>query len=556
MKQMNNYILEYYQGIENGGIVVGKWVRLLYEKIVENIDSGVYVFDQHEANRAIMFIENFCHHNKGDLAPGLLKLSLWQKAAISCIFGIKDHDGNRQFRECFMVVGRKCGKTLLASAIMAVIAYMDGEYGGEIYCIAPKLEQSDLVYSAFEFNIDHTNSFAKLTQKRGRKQDLYISKTNTFIKKVAFSEKRADGYNPLLTVADEMSSWPGARGLKQYEVMVSGTGARKQPLTLSISSSGYENDGIYDELFKRSTRFLMGESTEGRLLPFLYTIDDVAKWNDLNELRKSLPGLGISVSSRFMLDQIAIAEGSLSKKAEFLTKYCNVKQSSSQAWLDSVAVDTAFTSQPLRLEDFSNSYAVVGIDLSRTTDLTAAICAIQKNGKIYIFSQFWMPSGHVEESTQKDGLPYRQFIQNGWLKESGDNFVDYHDVYKWCTDLIERYQIYPLKVGYDRYSAQYLVQDLNSYGFQMDDVYQGENLTPVIREFEGILNDGNIVCSENDLLKVHMLNSAAKINSESERMKLVKLSQYQHIDGMAAMLDAFCVRQKWWSEIGEQLKNE
>ena len=550
-----NWILAYYQGITDGSIVVGRWIRLLYDLIVHGIEDGTYIFDQTKANNAIRFIETFVRHNKGKLAPNLLELSLWQKAAISVIFGIVDKNGNRQFREVVMVVGRKCGKTLLASAIMAYMVYAEGEYGQEVYCLAPKLDQSDLVYSAFEFTVDHTPAFASRTRKRGRIGDIYVAESNSTIKKIAFSEKRADGYNPQLTIADEIASWPGDRGLKQYEVMISGTGARTQPLMLAISSAGYVNEGIYDELFKRSTRVLQGDSQEKRLLPFLYTIDDVRKWNDINELRKSLPGLGVSVPVDFILNEINTASESLSKRAEFLTKYCNIKQSSSQAWLAEQTVLNA-SGKHLELSDFADSYAVVGLDLSRTTDLTAATVVIEKNGELYVFAKFWLPAEKIQDATAADGLPYQVYIQRGLLEPSGDNVIDYRDCYRWVTSLIEEYRIYPLQVGYDRYCAQYLIQDLKAYGFQVDDVFQGTNLTPVIRETEGLLKDGKIHIGDNDLLKVHMLDSALKMDSESERVKLIKLRKYGHIDGMAALLDAMCVRQKHWQAIGDQLKNE
>ena len=550
-----NWILAYYQGIMDGSIVVGRWVRLLYERIVHGIEDGTYIYNQGNANNAIRFIESFVRHNKGTLAPGLLKLSLWQKAAISCIFGIVDGEGNRQFREVMMVVGRKCGKTLLASAIMAYMVYSEGEYGQEVYCIAPKLDQSDLVFSAFEFTVDHTPSFTSRTQKRWRTGDLFVQESNSTIKKIAFSEKRADGYNPQLTIADEIASWPGDRGLKQYEVMISGTGARKQPLMVAISSAGYVNEGIYDELFKRSTRVLKGDSQEKRLLPFLYTIDDPRKWNDINELRKSLPGLGVSVPVDFILDEINTASESLSKRAEFLTKYCNVKQSSSLAWLPETAVLDA-GGEHMELSQFCDSYAVAGIDLSRTTDLTAATVVIEKDGILNVFAHFWLPGEKITEAAARDGLPYQIYVQRGLLSPSGDNVIDYQDVYRWMTTLIEAYRIYPLMVGYDRYSAQYLIQDLKGYGFQVDDVFQGTNLTPVIRETEGLLRDGRIRIGDNDLLKVHLLDSALKMDAESERCKLIKLRKNGHIDGTAALLCAMCVRQKHWQMIGDQLRNE
>lgn len=548
---MDNYILAYYQAIQNGSVVVGRWVRMFYEYIVKGLQEQSFFFDQKKANRAIRFIETFCHHCEG--RDDLLRLELWQKAAVSVIFGVVGADGLRQFREVVIVVARKNGKTLWAAAIIAYCVFLDGEYGAKVFCVAPKLDQADLVYSAFWQSIAKEPELEALI--RPRKSDYYIERTNSSVKKLAFNAKKADGFNPHLTVCDEIASWPGDSGLKQYEVMKSALGARKQPLLLSISTSGYVNEGIYDELMKRSTRFLLGNSRERRLAPFLYMIDDIQKWNDINELRKSNPNLGVSVSVDYLLEEIAVAEGSLSKKAEFLTKYCNVKQNSSQAWLDAQDVDKA-GGPALSLEDFRGCYCVGGIDLSRTTDLTACTVIIERGGRLYVFARFFLPAERIEEATARDGLPYAAYVQRGLLVPSGDNFVDYHDCLAWFVSLVERYEIYPLKIGYDRYTAQYLVQDMKQYGFHMDDVWQGYNLTPVIRETEGLMRDGAFCIGDNDLMKVHLLDTALKTEAESGRSKPVKMSATAHIDGAAALLDAMTVRQKYYAEIGEQLKNE
>ena len=549
---MDNYILAYYQAIVNGSTVVGVWIRKLYTRIVEGLEDGTYTFDQKKANKAIQFIERFMHHNKGKLAPGRLVLSLWQKALVSLIFGIVDADGLRTFREVFCVVGRKCGKSLLAAGIMLYMVYGEQEFGAEVYCVAPKLDQSDLVYSAFQFAVNQEPALQRRTKPR--KNDLYVKESNSSIRKIAFNEKKADGYNPQLTVCDEGSSWPGDRGLKQYEVMVSGTGAREQPLTLMITSSGYEDEGIFDELMKRGTAFLNGDSREKRFLPILYMIDDMAKWDDINELRKSLPGLGVSVSVQFMLDQIATAYESLSKRVEFMTKYCCVKQNSTQAWLPTQVVMAA-TGEPVTLESLRGSYCVGGIDLSQSTDLTSCCVVVEKEGQLYVASHFFLPAARVKDATARDNLPYQIYVQRGLLTLSGENYIDYHDCYNWFTALIEQYEIYPLAVGYDPYGASYLVQDMKAYGFKMSDVKQGENLTGIINEAEGRFHDGSIHIGDNDLLKVHCLDSALKINAENNRRRLVKLGRLVHIDGMAALLDALCMRACFHDEIGEQLKN-
>ena len=549
MLPYKNYIYEYHAKITSGEIVAGKWIKAIYKIIVDGLEKQEYFFNAKAANKAIKFIENFCHHSKG--RSDLIKLELWQKAIISVIFGIQDAEKVRIFREIFIVIGRKNGKSLFASAIIAYMAFLEPEYGQEIYCLAPKLDQAALVYDGFHKMVKAEPELLELARKR--RSDIYIEETESFVKPIAFNAKKSDGFNPQLVVCDEMAAWRGDAGLKQYEVMKSALGARTQPMILSISTAGYENDSIYDELMKRSTSFLKGNSKERRLLPFIYMIDDVEKWNDIEELKKANPNMGVSVKEGFFIDEIAVAEGSLSKKAEFLTKYCNIKQNSSIAWLEYATVDGAGIEKTL--EDFRDCYAVGGIDLSQTTDLTAASVVIERGGVLYSFTQFFMPRDRIESLQATDGVPYDIFVKKGLITLSGENYVDYHDVFNWFIMLLEVYGIRPLKIGYDRYSAQYLVNDMKNYGFHMDDVHQGENLTPVIREFEGIIKDGNFKIAENSLQKTHFLNVALKHNMETRKFRPVKIEQRAHIDGFVSVIDAMTVRQKYWEEGGELLKN-
>lgn len=570
---MDNYIFAYYQKIKDGSIVVGKWVRLVYEYLVGGLHDRKFFFDQKKASHAVDWIEAHCFHTEGKLAPSAFRLELWQKALVSAIFGIVDEQGNPQFREIVLIVARKNGKSLLASAIARYI-WVNGGFGSRVYNIAPKLDQAEIVYNNIwtmtqldpewiekdRLRRERDSSRRKLneddpTMERHRMTDLFIPATNSTVKKLAFSERRLEGFNPNLTVLDEFASYEAQKGIRVFGAMKSAMGARDDSRLLCISTAGYVAEGIYDELMKRSTRFLLGDSHETHLLPVMYMIDDVERWNDINELRKSNPNLGVSVSVDYLLGEVAIAEGSLAHKAEFLCKYCNIQQNSSIAWLDAMTVEKA-CGEHLRLEDFSECYCVVGIDLSQTVDLTAVVVVIEKDGELYVIGQAYLPSEKIEESTARDGLPYDIYIKRGLLKPSGENFIDYHDAYNYVTALVEQYHLYPLKVGYDRYSASYLVQDLKTYGAHCDDVYQGENLSPVIDEVYGLFKDGKIHIGDNDLLKVHLLNAATKVNTESNRKRLVKVSPAAHIDMCAAMLDAFTVRQKWYGEIGEQLQNK
>ena len=551
-------ILQYWNEIKTGGITVGKWIRLMYDVILQGLTEHRWYYSQERAENAVRFIERYCHHYKGKLAPQRIKLSLWERATICLIFGIVDDHVRRMFVEVFLVVGRKQGKTILCAAICTYLAYC-GEYGSECYALAPKIDQSDLLFSAVEYNVHaepELESITKSTKYRG----LYIQETNTTIKKLAFSSKKSDGYNPMFWSADEVAAWPGVNGLRQWEVMVSGTGAREEPLGIALSSGGYEKEGLFDELMKRGTGFLMGNSREKHLLPIIYMIDEPDKWDNLEELEKSLPGLGESVSREFIKKEIDVAHESISKEIEFKTKYCNLQQNLSTAFLKAEDINKGFGWRR-QLSEWKNFYCVGGIDLSQTTDLTSACVVIEEEGILWVHSHFWLPANRLEEATKRDKIPYEIYLRKGFLSLSGEEFINNDDVLHWFMDLVKQYRIFPLQLGVDRWSAQDLVQKLKQKSFHTEMVTQGFNLSGVMDTFEGLLREGRIRdMDDNDLLKIHLADAAQQQESSTQyahpRKKLVKISKNAHVDGMAALLDAMAMRQFKWTELGKRLMNE
>ena len=553
---MRNHIVEYYTMLQNSEAIAGQKVHAVYSIILDDLKNGVYFYDATKADKAIKFVETTCRHNKG--RNDLIKLEPWQKALLAAIFGLVDEKGLRWYREVFVVVARKNGKSLLAGAIANFMAFADKEYGADIYILATKLDQTKEVWQAVKQII--INEPLLLKRVRGGKlkdnaPEVYLPKTNTTIKPLVFSPDKSDGFNQTLTVNDEVHAWEGDRGLTLYETMQSGLGARAQPLTFNISTAGSKNEGVYDSLMKRSTAFLNRDSREKRLLPIVYMIDNDRKWDDVKELYKANPNMGVSVYEDFFAQRISTAKEDQSTRREFLMKHCNIKQKAQGAWLDNRLLENAVNA--MTLEDFKGCYAVGGIDLSQTTDLTAASVVIERAGVMYGFTQFFMPSERYEKAIDEDNVPYDIYVKQGILTLSGDHHVDYKDVYNWFVQLQTEYKIYVLKVGYDRYSAQYLISDLKAFGFHTDDVFQGENLTPIIREFEGTIKEGKyIICGDNHLLKMHFLNVALKHNNEKRTFRPVKIQRRQRIDGFVSVIDALTVRHKYLSEVGEMLKNK
>lgn len=545
------YLDEYKARIEEGTDVVGKWVKKNIAMVENGLANGDFYYDEARADRAIRFIEHFCHHYEG--RTDLITLEPWQKYFVACMFGLVDKDGTRHFRELVLIIARKQGKSLLAAAIQVYILFCDREPGMQIYNLAPKLKQSKIIFQGAFNMIDQVPSLSKRVRKR--RDDVYYPKTKGVMAPLAFNGKKSDGFNPHFCTFDEFAAWEGEQGLKMAEVMLSAVGARRQPIFLYTSTANYIDNGLYDEIMRRSTAVLQGTSDETRLLPFIYAIDDENKWDDIEELRKAMPNLGVSVTEKFLEDEIAKAHGSPVHKSEFLTKYCNIKQNAVSAWFSKKDI-LSMTGDPLHIEDFAHMYGMGGVDLSQTTDLTAATILIRVDGQDYVFTHFWLPTNRIKEAEERDMIPYTRFMELGYLSPSGENYVQYSDVTQWFLDIRKKYKIHCLIVGYDRYSAQYFVDEMNKFGFETDDVIQGTNLTPVIYEFEGLVKDGIVHTGSNGLLQTHFSSVAIQKVAEDNRVRMRKIDERKHIDGAASVIDAYTVRQKWYDKYRYRLENK
>ena len=308
-------------------------------------------------------------------------------------------------------------------------------------------------------------------------------------------------------------------------------------------------------MVKRSTAFLNRDSREKRILPIMYTVDDDERWHDIEEIRKANPNFGVSVYVPFFEQRIATAQDDPVARREFLMKHCNIKQSAETAWLDNRLLEGAVST--LTLADFSGTYGVGGIDLSQTTALTAASAVIERGGVEYGFCQFFMPKDRLQRAIEEDNTPYDIYLEQGVLTLSGENYVNYRDVYEWFVSLRTQYKINLLKIGYDRYSHQYLIDDLKSFGYHTDDVFQGDNLTPIIRKLEGTIKDKNfVICGDNHLLKSHFFNVALQHNNAKRTFRPVTITRNARIDGFVSIVDGLTVKDKYIGEVGNMLANK
>lgn len=534
------YLQRYKQEVASGKYNLGKWMRLNFKLVEKGLKEKQYYYDAEKADKAIKFIQTQCCYVEG--RSGSFVLETWQKYIVACIFGLVDDDGYRHFTEFVWIIGRKQGKSTFAAALEATVAFTQTELGMQIYNLAPKLQQANIIYNRTLLMISENKAMTRLGKKR--RSDFYIKSNNCTLAPLAFNSKKSDGFNPYLAIFDEFAAWEGVKALDMYNVMLSAQGGRHDPINLACSTANYIDGGLYDELFPRSTSVLLGTSEETTLLPFIYMIDDISKWDDINELKKALPNLGVSFFEKKLIGEIKKAHASPKYKSEFICKYCNVKQNSIGAWISQESIK-ASQSDPILPQDFKSMACVAGVDLSQTTDLTSASVVIKYQGIDYVISHFWIPSNRLQELTERDNVDYASMLSFGYLSLSGDKFVDYKDVTKWFIDMRKTYRLNILVVGYDRYSSTYFVDEMQKNGFIMDDVNQGTNLTPILIEFEGLMMEGRIKTGTNGLLQSHIRNVAIKREIDGKRMRMVKINETKHIDGCAAVIDAMTVRSKY-----------
>lgn len=534
------YLQEFKQDIADGKYVLGQWMQLNIQYVEKCLSEGKCLYDPLKAEKKIRFIETQCRYVEGRSGPFLLES--WQKYIVACIFGLVDEDGFRHFTEIVLIIGRKQGKSTFAAALEMTIAYTEPELGMQLYNLAPKLQQANIIYDQTLLMIAKNKTASKLGKKR--RSDFYIAKTNTKISPLAFNSKKSDGFNPYFACFDEFAAWEGVKAVDMWNVMLSAQGGRHDPINLACSTANFIDGGLYDELFPRCTSVLLGTSEEENLLPFLFMIDDIQKWDDVQELKKALPNLGVSFFEKNLQKEIRKAHASPSYKNEFICKYCNIKMNTVATWIPQEAIRLS-QGDVIKPEDFQRMACVGGVDLSQTTDLTSACVVINFEGVNYVYSHFWIPAGRLKDLTERDNVDYSAMVSHGFLSLSGDKFVDYKDVTKWFVDLRKEYKLNILVIGYDRYSSTYFVDEMKQQGFLMDDVNQGTNLSPILTEFEGLIMQGLIQTGTNGLLQSHIRNTAIKREADGKRMRMLKISETKHIDGMAALIDALTVKSKY-----------
>lgn len=545
-----NPIIEYYNKIESGEIIVGFKVKRIYKKLVDDIVSsvgvGVYEYNSERANHAIEFVENFCKHSKGKWGGKPIALELWQKAFIAAAFGfVHKIDGTRKHREVLLVVARKNGKSTVASGIALYMQVADGEPGAEVYAVATKKDQAKLVW------IDAKRMVTKSPALRKRIKPLVSELRADFndstFKPLGSDSETLDGLNVHGAMMDEIHAW---KDKNLYDVIVDGTSSREQPLIFMITTAGTIRESVYDMKYEEAEMLLNGlDDDEGykddRFLPIIYELDKRDEWFNEKAWPKANPGLGTIKQLDQLKTKVNKAKANPLLVKNLLTKDFNIRETSNETWLNFEQLNNTAIFDVTKL---APKYGIGGTDLSKTTDLTAAkvIFKIRNDDTIYVNQMYWLPEDLLEARANEDKIPYHLWHDKGLLRTTPGNKVHPKFVTQWFVEQREELGIYLPWIGYDSWSADYWVEEMKGqFGAEaMIPVIQGKKtLSGPMHALGADLEKKKINYNNNPIDKWCLSNTSVDIDKNANIQPAKTSNQRRRIDGTAALLNAYTILQ-------------
>lgn len=541
-----NPIREYWEEIQSGKTRVSQKVYKTYRHVIREMDrtDSPYFYDPRRANHIIEFFENYLHHSKGKCGGQLVKLELFEKAMLATAFGFVDIEGNRQYREVLLIVGKKNGKSLLASGVGLYMLHADGEPGPEIYAVATKRDQAKIIWQEAKRMVRKSPALAKRT--RSLVAELDSDWNDGIFKPLASDSDTLDGLNIHCALMDEIHQWKNGRAL--FDIIADGVIAREQPMIFETSTAGTIREDIYDDKYEEAERIINGyDDPDGyhdeHFLPLIYELDSRNEWTDPGAWIKANPGLGPIKSKNALADKVEKAKANPALVRNLVCKEFNIRETSSEAWLNFEELDNRET---FDLQKLKPRYGIGGADLSSTTDLTAAkvIFRVPDDPKLYVLSMYWIAEDLLEKRVKEDQIPYDKWHERELLRLCPGNSVHAKYVKDWFVEVQEKLDIYLPWIGYDSWSAKYWVEDMADYFGKnaMIPVIQGKKtLSDPMKRLHNDLRSKLVIYNNNPIDKWCLANTAYDEDKNGNIQPHKTSKPTRRIDGTAALLDAYTV---------------
>ncbi len=491
------------------------------------VEEEGYWFDEKEAKDRIYFIEHFIKHVKGKLAGQYLRLGRWQRSIVANLFGWKNKDGFRRFRNIWIYVPRKNGKTTLVAAIILCVFFMDKENGMECYSLAGGQDQAHYVFDVVK---------SMILQESSLESKVSIYRTG-IVRKGVFADSYRDvsakaqtkhGFNTHLGAIDEVH----VVSAELVDVITTSVGSRDEPILLYTTTADYARESICNEKYDHACKVRDGVIEDPQTLPAIFeaTVED--DWTSAEIWKMANPNYDVSVSAEFLEAECAKAKSNPRFENVFKRLYLNIITQQQFKWLPMDKWPLGSFNEDFRTQDeLVGQKCWAGLDLASVRDVAAlSLVFPSPDGKNFeTLHWFWCPKEGAYERELKEGVSYFTWSKQGFIKLTEGNVIDFDVIFADVVELSEMYNI--REIACDRWNAQQLMTQMAKVGIEPIAFGQGyASLSEPSKKLEALFLSGSLCHYDNPVLK--WMFSNVLIEQSQGAIKPVKDSEINKIDGV------------------------
>lgn len=533
--------LKYATQVVSGEILACKWIKLACQRHLDDLKKSVddkgfpYHFSEQKAQHICDFIQRL-PHVKGRWAAKkqLIELQPWQYFFLAVLFGwVETGTGLRRFRQAYINVPRKNGKSPIAAGIGLYMLSADGEFGAEVYTGATTQAQAMEVFRPAKQMSERSPEMLEALGLSVHAESLTVESNGSRFQPVI--GRPGDGASPSCAIVDEFHE---ALTPDQFDTFVTGMVGREQPLLLVITTSGTNTASPCHDYQLQAQKVLEGSFDDPTLFALIYTIDADIPWDSEEAIMMANPNIGVSVVLKTLLKEQKTAVQNAAKQNIFKTKHLNVWCNASVSWMNMEKWNTL--ADPTLSEDqFAGQECYIGLDLATKKDLAASVKLFRRteeDGKLhyYLFPRFYIPEDQAE-------LPecqhYQKWVHENHLIATSGNVIDFSTI---LDDLISDTKKFKVReLDFDQWCAEYIRQEFaEKTAITTFDVPQTpQYLSDPALEFEALVLSGRLHHAGNPVMTWCVSNVVAKFNKH-DNLELGKDRTTSKIDGVDAALNA------------------
>ena len=530
-----------------GRIIACRLVRLACERHFRDLQTAAVrglVWRPDIALHRINFF-GYLRHSKGEWGEGggsIVSLELWQKFVIGSVFGWLMKDGLRRFRQAWVEVPRKNGKTFLMSGVGLICLVADGEPGAEVYAAATKKDQAKLIFGEAQRMV------RKAPDLRARiaifKESMAVDATASKFEPLSADDETLDGLNPSAALIDEVHKH---RSRALLDVLDTAMGARRQPLLWLITTAGSDlPETVYAQENDFYTKVLERVVDADYAFAFITTVDAGDRWDDPMAWRKANPNYGISVKPKDLETMANKAKHSPSALIEFKRLRLNLRTPSADRFID-MDVWAKNTLRPeeehpaayhaRRIAELRGRRFFGALDMSSKTDLSAWVKLFPpklESERWSVICKFWMPGDTVSDKSDRDRVQYQRWINEGWVEATMGNAIDHNEIQQFIRDDCRMFE--PASIAFDPMFAAQLSIQLTEFGLPMFEFVQGiRSYSAPCQELDAWLVTDKLDHGDNPVL-TWMASNLRMHRGENSTMRPTKALSIGRIDGMTSLI--------------------